>query len=126
MPARNAQRILEPSARVQRVLAVGLLLAVEVLNAQIPPPVLMRLQADTRAVNAADTFQRGLFSSPRKESVSIWSSVLMREGLTDKMLTAWRFAFTPRLLDWTWLSLPPSLHFCYYVVRPIRLALKYS
>ncbi len=53
-------------------------------------------------------------------------SLNMRERKRDKLKSCFRLITTPRRYDWLAVSLPGSLFFLYYVIRPVRLAGKYG
>jgi len=47
-----------------------------------------------------------------------------RERLRDRVAMLWLMAVTPSYGDWQWAKLPDWLSPLYYVLRPIRLALR--
>jgi hypothetical protein len=59
-----------------------------------------------------------------------WAGALMTVVLTAafviKLKSGLRLLATPRVDDWKLLSLPGSLFFLYYALRPLRLAGKYT
>jgi len=49
-----------------------------------------------------------------------------QERWRDRLRYCARVALTPTPGDWAWLRLPDALYPLYYVLRPIRLAVKYG
>jgi hypothetical protein len=106
---------------VQRRLLAGLLLAKELLGAEIPETVRSITSSDRGAAPLAAEIRNRLF--PVKERLEKkrprWvSGVRARERARDKARFLWRSAVTPTREDWSLLPLPAAL---YYVVKPIRV-----
>jgi hypothetical protein len=127
----------------ERLLFLGLRLAVDLLHATVPPQVLACVDADRRVASLGREI-RGRLCGRRIEPSAIHGSygsaeaallyISERERLRDK----WAYAaylcavllkccsFAPNKLDRAAVRLPRSVGFLYYVVRPIRLARKYG
>jgi hypothetical protein len=112
----------------ERMLSIGLLLASSLLGASLPCAVIERISRDRIARTLCERACKQLFS----ESESLYSAVKCslfyikaRERLSDKARCYLRMALSPTVNDLRFLSLPPSLHFFYYPLRPIRLLGKY-
>jgi len=127
----NWQRILENATTlgVRGILSLGLLLAGDLLDASIPPEVSKSLQPDARVKKLAGQVREQLFterSTPAGLFAEANTLVSLRERRLDRLRSCLRLATTPRSYDWMFLSVPDSLFFLYYLVRPLRLAGKYG
>jgi len=113
----------------RRILSLGLLLASELLEAPIPRDVLRTVETDTVAKTLAERVLHRLFAWEHPRSGLLDGALLqleMRERGRDKLASVLRLATTPRVYDWMLLPLPGWLFFLYYLVRPLRLAGKYT
>jgi len=52
--------------------------------------------------------------------------VTLRDRRSDRIKAGLRLATAPRSYDWMFLSVPDSLFFLYYLVRPLRIAGRYG
>ena len=119
---RNARRL-----GLQRILSVGLLLASKLLEAGIPRTALTEIERDAAAVELADRYALRILN-PREDARLFESPLIhlrMRERLPDKIFGGVRLLLVPRAFDWLFLSIPASLSFLYYLVRPGRLVWKH-
>ena len=112
-----------------RILLLGLLLASELLHAELPPEVSKAVHADDRVRIAVAKVEAQLFSDAKPilgilESVR--AQIRMRERRRDQIKLIFRSVTTPSRYDWMSTSVPDSLYFLYYLLRPIRLARKYG
>ena len=114
--------------RSERMLAIGLILAHDVLGASAPWAVLQSAQSDrTARLLATQVATRFAFTDDR------WLGPLeepffhlrMRERLWDSVRYCF-FMASPTVKDWTCLPLPGPLSFLYYLVRPVRLAVEHG
>ena len=107
----------------ERMLFLGLRLASDLLQAQLPQDVEAALNADASVAALARDVVRDLFT-PALTRTGISSyfrfQIRARRRLRDK-LNYLRFTFTPNEEDLVRLKLPASLTFIYYLVRPVRL-----
>jgi hypothetical protein len=106
------------------MLSLGVFLAADLLGASLPDDLLQRLQKDRVVKSLACHVQRNLFSQTNFFSDASFQ-LRARERLRNKLGYAFYLPFTPTISDWMWISLPPSLSFFYYFIRPIRLAMKH-
>jgi hypothetical protein len=125
------QLVLQNANRLgcQRILSLGLLLATELLEAPLPPEVLERVKADLKVRKLARQVQEQLFVERRAPEGLFDSARLflnVRERKRDRLRSCLSLAATPRSYDWMFLSLPDSLFFLYYLIRPLRLVGKYG
>ena len=127
----------------QPALRLGLYLAHHLLDARLPPSILAELATDPALPPRLSQVRSRLYAWPTLRSVSRqgWPGQYWR-GLTDwfnrdrlyrqvlptrlDYLRYWRDnLFVPTPLEWARLPLPTFLFPLYYVVRPVRLVLKY-
>jgi hypothetical protein len=118
----RAQRL-----RAERMLNLGLLLALELLDAPLPEEVKRVLKADGVASGLASKVTARLFDgceySPEGLLKSVNFNLTARRDWRDKARYL-RFIFAPTDGDVSVLNLPAPLSFVYYVLRPFRLLLK--
>jgi Uncharacterised nucleotidyltransferase len=108
---------------VLRIVLAGLALARE-LGATLTADVKKRLESDRVAGTFARQIARQVLEPQRNELGILQSStsqISMRERIRDKLTALFHLIFTPRQYDWAFASLPPSLWFLYYPIRPIRM-----
>jgi hypothetical protein len=135
----------------RRMLAVGLILAHDLLSCSLPPHVAHWLNTDPVAVRLSSELRQQLLSAipapPTSEQK--WQFYLQsRERLTDRihvclgleqiprgvdqvalplrarLIVYLMLALTPNQRDRDWIRLPAVLSFAYYLIRPIRLLAK--
>ena len=114
---------------LRRILMIALFLANDVLEAPVPQEVLESSRNDRRAIELAHRFAQTFRVNSQSFEGSIKSELLpivIRERVWDRIRSAIRLLVTPRTFDWMSLSMPQSLWFAYYLVRPIRLILKHT
>jgi len=112
-----------------RILSLGLRLAVELLEAQLPREILTVVLADHEVQKVSEQVQERVFAERGVQDGLFDRAGLflsMRERTRDKIRCCFSLIATPRIYDWMFLSLPDSLFFLYYLVRPFRLAGKYG
>lgn len=109
---------------VLRIVLAGLLLARE-LGAVLPPQVCDELEDDRAVTRFTQKISGQMFApEPGQGRLRQWlaSQLSIRERKRDKVKALFRLTFTPRDYDWRIASVPPSLNFLYYLIRPIRMA----
>jgi hypothetical protein len=114
---------------MRRILLLGLVLATDLLNATMPLEIRKVVSGDAVVKRLADQMQQQLFLPESPRPGLFGGAVLslnMRERKRDKLRFCFRLITTPRRYDWLALSLPDSLFFLYYLLRPLRLAGKYG
>lgn len=127
----NWQLVLENATALgaRGILSLGLLLAGDLLGAPIPQEVSKSLQPDAKVKKLAEQVREQLFrerSAPAGVFAEAVTLVTLRERRRDRLRSCLRVAATPRSYDWMFLSVPDSLFFLYYLVRPLRIAGKYG
>jgi hypothetical protein len=114
--------------RSERMLRLGVYLAERVLQAPLPRDVSQEARRDSTARTLADQVIRHLFDDAEWTPSGLVSAAFhlrLRERLRDGLRFCLSLFLTPTLADWKALSLPSSLAFLYYGVRPFRLLGKY-
>ncbi len=110
-----------------RMVSLGLLLASELLGAQLPPAVAERVAGDSRTRALASTVMDGLRAGA---SASAVDTTLFSIRAFERIGQRARFVFgifvQPTEAEYRALQLPPGLHWLYYLFRPLRLAIKYG
>lgn len=112
----------------ERMLLLGLCLANTVLGTPMPAAVIQRWQTDRVTLTLASQARAWLLPKsdhtysgpPSFHHLSVYH-LQAHDRLRDKIRFCRHRAFTPSHRDWTFLRLPPSLAFLYYVLRPLRL-----
>ena len=112
-----------------RMLFLGLLLAKDLLGANLPPEVSQAVERDRGARRLASQVQSQLFKEDNRSAgvAESWGFQLqVRERLRDKLNYSLRYVLVPTVGDWEFLSLPKSLFFIHYFLRPLRVLGKYG
>ena len=120
----------------ERNLALGLLLAIEFLDAQVPKTVVNKINNDSIVKTLIIQICELIYSEDVASSdISHWLAyhLKMKERIQDRVkirlhyyLRYVRIATSPTVHDRAFVMLPNSLTFLYYVLRPIRLAKIYG
>ena len=112
-----------------RMVAVGLLLASELLGVSLPHVVLERINADGQIRALVATVSQRLNDQILTPASAV-ESVSFNRRAFERTRHRVRFAFgiflEPTEAEYQALKLPPSLHWLYYFFRPLRLASKYA
>jgi hypothetical protein len=115
----------------RRTLALGLMLARDLLDVELPAKVWRNVQVETETESLALRLQQSLFKNGESDrDISYWHDIhlRMRERISDRLRLRLhyfrrylRLAIVPNERDHAMLKLPPSLPFLYYLLRPFRL-----
>jgi len=116
------------SQKIERHLLLGLLLAGDLLGAQLPQLPRQRIESDRSlkplATQVAEWWMT--HADPAGSMATQFTFYLkLQERLPDKIRYLLRLFSTPNVGDWEFLPLPTRWHFLYSVMRPIRLINKY-
>jgi len=120
-PTPDWPRVIEEAAREGSVRML--------FGAPIPEEVLRRARRDSGARALAAEVRARLYRGTQRAPGMLettWFHLRARERLADRIRYCLRLAFTPTVGDFELVSLPATLYFLYYVLRPIRLARKYG
>ena len=120
----------------RRMLFLGLLLARELLSAPVPEQIVRAAQEDSKVITLVRQVRLWLFQEESEpgilargqpeESAFHPFRIRMRERLWDKIRYCLRTALVPTPEDWRAVSLPEALFPVYYLIRPIRLTVRYG
>ncbi|NMG20017.1 nucleotidyltransferase domain-containing protein [Brasilonema bromeliae] len=128
----NWERICERAAklRMTRILLLGLLLAHELLEVELPKSILQQIQASPLLKSLSSQIYTQLFCTTEYylENWKVRSSFFhlkMIEHPWDKIRYCYEHLLVPTVADRVILPLPNFLSFFYYLVRPIRLITMY-
>ncbi|HKR00524.1 MAG TPA: nucleotidyltransferase family protein [Pyrinomonadaceae bacterium] len=129
-PDLDWERIRREAARAKasRMLDVSLLLARDLLGANVPEKVANDMEARKGVSELASEVERTLFpgTGGRGNVSQYLAPARALDGLRDRARFHLRLALTPTFEDWTFIELPRPLRFLYYLTRPVRLARKYA
>jgi len=119
------------SLRMTRILLLGLLLAHELLEVELPKTILQQIQANPLLNSLASQIYTQLFyqseSSVANEKVnSSFFHLSMIEHPLDKIRYCFEHLVVPTVADEVFLPLPQFLSFLYYPLRLIRLIKMYG
>ena len=108
--------------QTERILLVGLQLAKELLNAQLPPEISQAIADDPIVATLVETLTRRICESERDNSFrqSFRCHLQMRSGWSARLRYC-RFAMSPTDGELEMMSLPRGFNFLYYGLRPWRL-----
>jgi Uncharacterised nucleotidyltransferase len=117
------------SLNAERMLHVGLSLAVGLLDAPVPDEIRHRVQADRVAMNVASEITSRLMSRAYR-SLDAPGRFNFRRRMLSGAFEGWRYAMrlsvVPAEEDWQMMRLPGALAPLYLALRPLRLLRKYG
>jgi Uncharacterised nucleotidyltransferase len=120
----------------QRMLFLGLYLAHQLLDAQLPAALLVQLESDSTLAAMSMQIKERLFKllNARGDSIKVvptsltWQDYFIyRQTITSRRDRVWYWIdtiLTPTPLEWQIVTLPQPLFPLYYLIRLIRLTLK--
>ena len=112
----------------QRMLFLGLYLAKDILGASCPDEIMQRIVGSPSVEKLAWQIKRALFDENDNGMPGIGNLLFYlrsKERLQDKIRYCQRLVTTISPRDWSFLPLPASLFFLYYLLRPVRLTSEY-
>lgn len=122
--------------RARRMLGLGLALARELLDAPIPPEVVTATASDAAVRVLTRELRGALFATPAPSPTKLEQATFylrLKDRWQDRarfvVRYAWqwsRSAMAPTAADQALLPLPRSLAFAQYLVRPLRLSVKFT
>jgi hypothetical protein len=119
-------------AHVLRMVNVGLLVAVQLMQAPISTSLITDLQTDQIATKIASEICTTFFDRPSegryREQVEISRNLMVRERLIDKVGYLLQNLLLGELTeqDLNWIHLPRKIAFLYPIFRPVRLIMQYA
>jgi len=114
---------------IHRMVSCGFLLAVWLLDVGLQEKVLQRIKVDPWVQSMARQVIRKLFHSKpewpgRFERKMFYLKMI--ERIEDKARYCFNLVMVPTHVEWSTIPLPKPMYSLYYVVRPVRLAGKYT
>ena len=111
-----------------RTLLLALLLAAELCDAPVPQAVIRRARSDATVCSLAGEVRARLAANPPREPAG-WElrrfQFRVRDRWRDRLRMLGVLIFIPGPGDWELVRLPERLYPLYYVLRPLRLLVKY-
>ena len=129
-PDLNWDLIEEQSEKLgnKKVLFLGLYLCQALLGTVLPDPLVRQLQANQPIKNLALQVQQQMFL-PNNQVNNVFdkNNIYVRTlSFRERLWFYFRVLMTPTLIELTMVSLPTWLFSLYYLLRPIRLFVKYT
>jgi hypothetical protein len=114
---------------LMRILHLGLLLAHDLLGAELPKKMLREAESDNAAKKMALHLSEKLFSEPNGpegiiETYLFWPRT--REHLSDRAKYLFFVGLKPNRADYDAFPMPGFLYPIYWIVRPVRLFCQYG
>jgi Uncharacterised nucleotidyltransferase len=113
--------------QTERILLVGLQLAKQLLNAQLPPEVSQAISGDAMVATLVETLTNRIYEREADSSFrqTFKCHLQMRTGWSSRLRYC-RFAMSPTDGELELMSVPRPFNFLYYALRPWRLAARRS
>ncbi|MCM3874358.1 MAG: nucleotidyltransferase family protein [Pyrinomonadaceae bacterium] len=137
-PAMDWPAIVEEASNLgsRRTLALGLIMARDLLGLELSPEVWRTIQVEPTTESLATRLQESLFiNNETHKGISYWQDIhlRMRERVSDRVRLRLhylrrylRLAVVPNERDHAMLQVPSALPFLYYFLRPFRLIRKFG
>ena len=111
-----------------RQVCLGLSLAIDLVDAELPAQIRDQLRVNRVAQALVAKVKRSLFKlSSTPSPVDDYKFYLRSlERLPDRLHYLFSLIFIPEEADWLMVSLPETIYFMYYIIRPTRLLYKYG
>jgi hypothetical protein len=113
----------------ERILALGLFLADDLLGAPLPGAIRRRLRADEAVVRLGRRVRQQLWRGTvhaHDDPQLRLAHLQLLDRLSDRLTYCLRIATTPNQAEWGLLQLPAPLAFIYTLLRPPRLLVKHG
>ena len=117
------------ASRGRNMLALGLVLAKDLFESEIPAEVLATLNGHESLRQTALMIQRRLLGEARKRPTQLQRfrmNLRYMDRKRDAVVSLARAVYVPTISDWQMVSLPGPLYPLYYLLRPMRLLGKYQ
>jgi hypothetical protein len=114
--------------RMRRILSLGLLLAHELLDAEIPHPIMQQMRSDATSHTLVRAISKGILEQADKSCVPFQQPIFHLQIL-ESLRSQLRYCicmFIPNINDWRLIPLPNFMHNLYYVIRPLRLLVQHG
>lgn len=106
-----------------RQVSLGLLLAKQLVDLALPYKIMQIIEKDSQIQALVSQVKENMFvEAPASTQIESYIFYLRtRERWQDRLLYLIDIIFLPKTPDWLAISLPESLFFLYFLIRPIRL-----
>jgi len=114
---------------VRRMLLLGLFLAKDLLQIDLPEAIVLKIEDDRIIPTLARQVKLNLLTdgvSATKPTSSILFNYRIRERRLDGARHCYHITARPTPAEWASLDLPDTLSFLYYLVRPFRMIRKHA
>jgi len=111
---------------IQTLLLIGMHLAKDLVEVELPPEVANRLQKDLKIEKVSKLVQHHIFSNGESEKLSDFMLKINLRNPGDRVRYFFGRSFVPAFEDWMWVSLPDFLYPLYYLIHPFRLTPQYG
>jgi len=111
---------------VETLLLIGMHLAKDLAEAELPSEVTNRLKKDVKIEKVSKLVQRHIFSNGKSEKLSDFLLKINLRNPSDRVRYFFGRSFVPAFEDWEYVSLPDWLFPLYYLIRPFRLTVQYG
>jgi hypothetical protein len=106
------------------LLLIGMHLAKNLAEVELPPEVTNRLKIDPKIEKASKLVQHHIFSNGESGKLSNFLLKINLRNPGERVRFFFGRSFVPAFEDWQYVSLPDPLYPLYYLIRPFRLALQ--
>lgn len=126
-PDLNLETIYEQAVNpdLRRIISLGFAVVRDLLSFELPSEIQLKIQEDQSIEPIANRLRAELFKEKR-----VLRALLLQLKLRTSWKTRLRYCFrmitTPTLLEWNRTGLPQLLFPVYFLMRPVRLLIKYS
>jgi hypothetical protein len=116
----------------RRMLLLGCYLVREVLGAELNSAIAGKIEEDPVVKGVGDKVVNMLFADIEANwaQMSYWQEIKYQWQTMDTVLDCLRLSMKPLFQtthsDWEWLRLPAAMSWLYYLLRPVRLGVKYA
>ena len=110
--------------KVLRITLVGMELASQMFGIVLAPTLVNRIHQDSAVSELAREIKASIFRE--QEAHKLATYLRLAGSARGKVLIALTGALTPTTSDYSVVRLPSFLYLLYYIVRPLRVVLKYA
>lgn len=126
----NIGTLTPPAYPAARAVALGCLLAHDLVGAPLDPAIARAVAQDSTVRRLAVAATRHLFAGhPEGDRVEtaakLWFNLRLQRGIRPRLRFLYRWIAWPSPEDWTAVSLPDPLFVFYRLIRPFRLLVRY-
>jgi hypothetical protein len=126
-PEIDWQKVEEQAKKIncERMLYLGLWLAYDLLQADIPESIIASIRQNQTVQWLAQQSQISIFEQPLKEINKYIFIANLKNSMFIQFAYLTTMLLTPTAKEWEYLKLPKSLRLLYFFIRPYRLFVNY-